>query len=112
MAIEGIDGMTPAQIRDKISQGGKFVYYRYCISVIFMTFRRSSAIYFVPPGKNRQLKGLQWTFLTLIAGWWGIPWGPIYSVQSLVINLKGGNDVTEHIVSQLDIHDLVTPLPV
>jgi hypothetical protein len=29
-----------------------------------------------------------------VAGWWGIPWGPIYTVQSLWVNLRGRHDVT------------------
>jgi hypothetical protein len=29
-----------------------------------------------------------------VAGWWGIPWGPIFTVQSLVVNFKGGKDIT------------------
>jgi len=27
---------------------------------------------------------------TLLLGWWGIPWGPIYSVQAIFSNLFGG----------------------
>jgi hypothetical protein len=25
-----------------------------------------------------------------VLGWWGIPWGPLYTVQSLVRNTRGG----------------------
>jgi len=25
-----------------------------------------------------------------VLGWWGIPWGPIYTVQVLLNNLRGG----------------------
>ena len=26
--------------------------------------------------------------LSLLLGWWGIPWGPIYTIRALVINSK------------------------
>jgi hypothetical protein len=34
-------------------------------------------------------------------GWWGFPWGPIFSIQSLVVNLKGGKDLTAAISASL-----------
>jgi len=42
-----------------------------------------------------------WTLLSLIAGWWGIPWGLIFTSQSLYINLRGGNDVTNEVANAL-----------
>lgn len=94
MKIQGIEGMSPDQLRFEIQRGAKLVCYNYCISVIVMTFRRSSPVYFVPAGESTLSKGLPWTLLTLVMGWWGFPWGPIFSIQSLVVNLKGGKDVT------------------
>jgi len=42
MKVHGIEGMSPDQIVFEIDRGGKFVFYRYCISVLILTFRRSS----------------------------------------------------------------------
>jgi hypothetical protein len=106
MKINGIEGMTPQQLQEEIRNGAKFVIYRYCISFIIITIRRSSDIYFIRPGQNRVLKGLEWTLLTFFFGWWGIPWGPIYSIGSLSTNLAGGKDVTDQIQKSLDIHSL------
>jgi hypothetical protein len=44
-----------------------------------------------------------------VINWWpggGIPWGPIYTVQSLWVNLKGGHDLTPEAATalQLPIH--------
>jgi hypothetical protein len=36
---------------------------------------------------------MPWIALTSLLGWWGIPWGPIYSIQSLVTNFRGGKQV-------------------
>ena len=69
MKIIGIEGMTPQQLQEEIGNGARFVCYSYCISVILITFRRSSDIYFIKPGDNRVVKGLGWTLLTLSIGW-------------------------------------------
>lgn len=92
--ITGIESMTKEQIAFELQRGGKFVQYQYCISIILMTFKRSTDIYFVSADQSAVVKGLGWTLLTVLAGWWGIPWGPIFTVQSLWHNLKGGHDVT------------------
>jgi hypothetical protein len=81
--------------------GAKFVFYQYCVSILIMTFRRPSDIYFVRAGENAVAKGLPYTLLSLVAGWWGIPWGPIYTIGSVVTNLGGGKDVTQEVLSSL-----------
>jgi hypothetical protein len=101
MKIQGIEGMSPDQIRFEIQRGAKFVFFQYCVSVLIMTFKRPSPVYFIPAGQNALGKGLPWTLLTLVAGWWGIPWGPIYTVQSLIVNFKGGKDVTAELSARL-----------
>jgi len=101
MKIEGIEGISPEQIRFEVQRGAKFVFFYYSVSVLIMSFRRASPVYFVPAGESALGKGLPWTLLTLLAGWWGIPWGPIYTVQSLVVNFKGGKDVTTELSARL-----------
>lgn len=98
MSIAGTEGMTDEQILDEVRKGGRFVIYLYAFSIIVMTFKRSSDVRFVKAGESAVLPGLPWTLLTFVVGWWGIPWGPIYTVQSLYTNLTGGQDVTEHVV--------------
>lgn len=94
--IVGIDHLTNAEINAAVEEGARFVAYQYTISIIVMTFRRSSAVHFVPAGSSAVVKGLPYTILTLVAGWWGIPWGPIYTIGSLAKNLSGGEDVTPY----------------
>ncbi len=31
-----------------------------------------------------------WSFISGAVGWWGVPWGPIYTVQALYFNALGG----------------------
>lgn len=109
--IIGIDNLSEAEIRQEVDKGGKFVQYIWCISVVFMTFKRASDIYFIPSHESATKNGLSYTFLTLFLGWWGIPWGPIYSLQCLGTNLSGGYDHTQAIMAsfreepQLEVDD-------
>jgi hypothetical protein len=88
-------------LQQEIASGGKFVVYQYCISILIMTFRRSSDICFVPGSESRVLKGLGFSLLTFFLGWWGIPWGPIYTIQSLWTNFNGGKDVTQGVLASM-----------
>lgn len=97
MDIIGLNGMSNESLEMELQQGGKFVTYTYCISIIFMTFRRSSSIYYIKPYMGSVGKGLKFTLLSLLFGWWGIPWGPIYTVGALITNLRGGRDVTQEV---------------
>ena len=98
-SIKNIEGLTIDQLNSLIGQGGKFVMYQYTISVLVMTFRRSSDIYFIRYGENGTVKGLGFTFLTFLLGWWGIPWGPIFTIQTLWSNFSGGRDVTSEVLA-------------
>jgi hypothetical protein len=102
MTIKNIEGLSTDQISRELAQGAKFVIFQFTISVIVMTFRRSSDIYFVRAGESAVVKGLPFTFLTLVLGWWGIPWGPIYSIGSLANSLSGGKDITQEVLSAIN----------
>ncbi|MFZ6755606.1 hypothetical protein ACO0K9_00165 [Undibacterium sp. Ji50W] len=61
---------------------------RYCIvySAVFFT-RKAFSNYCIQGSKRSIRVGLISTIFNLIMGWWGIPWGLIYTPQSLYINL-------------------------
>lgn len=98
MAIVGLGNMSVDELNSELQRGGKFVIYYYCISLLVVTFRRGSDIHFIRAGESSVSKGLPWTLLTIVLGWWGIPFGPIFSIQSLYVNLRGGKDVTNDVV--------------
>jgi hypothetical protein len=95
------DIKSDGELQQELQQGGKFVVYQYCISVLILTFKRSSNVYFIRHEENAVIKGLPFTLLSLVLGWWGIPWGPIYTVQSVWVNFSGGKDVTQQIMPSL-----------
>ena len=102
MKIHGIEGLTTAQLNEELRQGAKFVLYQYCISVVFMTFKRGTDVYFVRANESTVGKGIGWSILTFFLGWWGIPWGPIHTVGSLITNFAGGKDVTSEILAAVN----------
>jgi hypothetical protein len=103
MQIKGIESMTVAELSQEVARGGKFVIYQYAISVVILSFKQGTDVYFVRSTENALVKGLPYTLLTLVAGWWGIPFGPIFSVMALFNNLKGGKDVTKEVMNILNV---------
>jgi hypothetical protein len=99
--IRGIEGMKHGELDFELQRGAKFVIFQYCVSAVVITFRRPTDIYFLRQGENPLVKGLPFTLLSLVAGWWGIPWGPIYTIQSVYNNSRGGKDVTQAVVNSL-----------
>jgi hypothetical protein len=101
-AFKNLDGYSNQELTALLNQGGRFVVYKYCVSIVVMTFRRGSDIYFIPPHENAILKGLPYTLLSLVLGWWGIPWGPIYTIGSLYTNLTGGKDIIDEVINAIN----------
>jgi len=102
--IKNIEGLTKPQMKEMISQGGKFVMFQYTISIVVMTFRESSNIYFIKPGESAGKYSWGYTLLTTFMGWWGIPWGPIYTIGTLATNLGGGKNLTLEVSNQLGLN--------
>jgi hypothetical protein len=104
--IQGVEGLSQSEIDFELQRGAKFVLFQYCLSVVVLTFKRPSDIYFIRSNENAALKGLSFTLLSLVAGWWGIPWGPIYTLESVYNNLNGGKDVTQQVRNSLRAPDV------
>jgi hypothetical protein len=100
MAIAGMEGMSNEQINFELQQGAKIVRYYYCISVLIMSFRRVH-VRFIKTGESRVTPGLPFTLISLFCGWWGIPWGPIWTIQALATNFGGGKDITQDVLNAL-----------
>lgn len=110
MQIKGADGYSPEMIRDEVERGGRLVIYLYCVSILVMTFKRPTEIHFIRAGQSPVARGLPYTLVTFLFGWWGFPWGPIYSLESLFKNFRGGVDVTDEVLATIMRHDTPTSL--
>jgi hypothetical protein len=102
MSIQGLDGLTADEINQELRNGARFVVFEYCISVIVMTFKRGSGVHFIRAGHGTLGKGLGYTLVSLLLGWWGIPWGPIWTISTVYTNLSGGRDVTREVLSAIN----------
>jgi hypothetical protein len=105
MKIKGLGNLTMGELRTELLNGGRFVIYEYCISVLVASYKRPSAIHFVRSGESRVLKGLAYSLLSFLLGWWGVPMGPVYTVEAITHNFRGGKDVSS------DVVDLLTGKP-
>lgn len=101
MQIVGLEGLSDEEFHREIERGARFVYFEYCVSLCVITLKQPTSIYFIRAGESTFSKSIGWTLLTLAVGWWGIPFGIIYTIWVLVVNLGGGNDVTEDILSSM-----------
>lgn len=101
MSIAGLGDISLKELNKELKKGAQFVIFEYTISVIFMTFKRGSGIHFVRAGEGTLLKSFPYTLITLFLGWWGIPWGPIYSVGTMYNNMRGGIDVTSEVAASI-----------
>jgi len=106
MKIKNIDGLSAEDLQQEVKEGGKFIYYPFAISLVVVTFKRVSGVYLVRGKENAVTKGLGFTLISLLFGWWGFPYGPKYTIDSIRTNLKGGKDVTEEVMATVAGHVL------
>src|SRR5262245_36721027 len=101
-AAHGISNLSREQLMSDVQHGGRFVVYQYCFSVIVLTFKRPSDVYYIAPQRSAFLTGLRFSLVSLILGWWGISWGPIWTVSTIAKNCMGGVDVTGAVVAGMN----------
>ena len=99
--IIGLDNLTVEEVNKELANGAKFVVFLYCFSLLIVTFKRSSNIYFIKADEGTLKHSIKFTLTSLLLGWWGIPWGIIYTIQALITNFQGGRDMTEQVMSAL-----------
>ena len=63
--------------------------YQIAVSFLIITFKFPTRFYVVGHDATR-IVATVCTLGSLVLGWWGIPWGPIYTVQVVTRNLRGG----------------------
>ena len=72
----------------EIAPSTKLVSYTYVISLLVVTFRRSTRYYFMEAEKGKAFGAkLSCIVCNLLLGWWGIPWGPIWTIKETIGDL-------------------------
>jgi tetratricopeptide (TPR) repeat protein len=90
-----LEDYSAEEIREEVERGAHIVMYAYCVSFLVITFKRDTRPYLIKGGHSRLGPGLPWALLTLLFGWWGFPWGLIYTPMALWQTLRGGVDLTD-----------------
>lgn len=98
MSIVGIEGLSGTDLEQELAGGARFVVFEYVISALVFSVKRGSDTYFVRAGEGTFRRALPYILLTALLGWWGFPWGLIWTPMALVTNLRGGRDVTDEVV--------------
>lgn len=99
--VIGLEGMSAGQLASELERGGRFVIFQYCVSLLLVTFLRSSGVHFLRAGEGAGRYSGAFTFMSCVLGWWGFPWGPIYTLKALATNAGGGIDVTHEILADI-----------
>lgn len=76
----------------KITLSTEVTQYQGCISFFIVTTRFRS--HYMVAGRNNSATWLLFSGLTFAFGWWGVPWGLIFTPQALYRNLSGGHRQT------------------
>lgn len=102
MNIRDIGGLSTTALREEIANGSRIVRFDFTISLLVTTLQRKSGAHLVRPGEKASSKGISYTILSALLGWWGIPDGPKQTLKSIRSNMRGGRDVTEDVKSILE----------
>ncbi len=71
----------------------RLVKYQTCFSFVIMSDKFESR-YYIKGQHSAVAVASSYTLVTLLLGWWGLPWGPIFTIQAIANNLRGGEAVT------------------
>ncbi len=99
--VLGVNGLGLKELDSEVERGGRFIMFSYTMSFLVITLRRPSPIHFIRAGESALGRGMKYNLITMILGWWGIPWGPIHSFMSLGGNLSGGKDLTRSVCVEI-----------
>lgn len=77
----------------RLSANSELVRFQACLSFLVVSTTAPSR-YFVKGEPATTAIGLLYNAITLVFGWWGIPWGPVWTIKALVRNLRGGERLT------------------
>ncbi len=109
--IQGLEGLSQADLQQQLRQGARFVVYSYAMSFILVSFKRTSAVHFIKAGESAVVPGLPYVLLSFLLGWWGFPGGLIYTPWAIIQNLSGGTDVTPQMLASLGLAPATQGLP-
>lgn len=95
-------GVTLENLNQEIENGSRFIIYPYCISIIAVSFPLFSPAILIRKGESTRGYRIYYNLISLLLGWWGLPWGPVQTIKSIVNTTNGGLDVTEDVLLNIN----------
>ncbi|HSI20107.1 MAG TPA: hypothetical protein VLA04_00055 [Verrucomicrobiae bacterium] len=100
--IIGSAGLTDEEFFSSLHNGtGRVVDYSYTLSAIAVSMGLHSGLHYRRSYLAGVLQSLPYSFVSLFFGWWGFPWGPLFTISALGINLTGGNNKTKEFLDDV-----------
>jgi len=93
--------LKPDELLDAFERGATVVRYPYVISAVVASFSMESRAMLIEQPNERYTKAIPYLLVTFVFGWWGVPWGPIFTGKALWSLFQGGEDITESIREEL-----------
>jgi hypothetical protein len=81
-----------------VARGTGFVTFRYTVNILFYSILCVSDVQMVEPGASRVVRGLRYSLLTAILGWWSLT-GFLKAIRVLAANFGGGIDVSSQVLA-------------
>ncbi|HSK80525.1 MAG TPA: hypothetical protein VLQ45_28990 [Thermoanaerobaculia bacterium] len=89
-------GRSTSRLRWEVDRGTRFVVFQVAFSALYVSVITTSKVYKIPPGESTARRGLPYTMLSAVLGWWALP-GPIFTIRAIRTNLRGGADLTDSV---------------
>lgn len=105
LTLRGFRPLFAEELRTRVAAGARCVRFEYCLSFLFFTIRRQSAVYLTHSWQQRYVRGLGYSFLALLLGPWGMPWGVLWTPLAVWVNTTGGADCTDAVLAELDARE-------
>lgn len=77
----------------------RFIQYDAVISFAIFNVVHSSRLY-IKGSRSSRIYGLLYTLITVLFGWWSLPWGPILTIKVLIFNIFGRSSISVHDIIQ------------
>lgn len=68
--------------------------FQYVISIVIFSFKRGGGAGILC-GNCRRTRAIAYTALSLLLGIWGVPWGILWALEAIIVNLQGGRQPSE-----------------
>lgn len=82
-----------------IQPNTRLIQYDAVISFAFFHFDHSSRLY-MKGSRSSRIYGWIYSLITLLFGWWSLPWGPILTIKILIFNMSGRSSISVHDIIQ------------